>query len=123
MPTDILIKSLGILIVLIGIIYLLKPDIMRPLIDFFNKGKRIYIVALVRLALAVLFLIGARQCRRFWVISAFGIIFLFSAILIFVLRPKKLQPILQWYQRQSVVLYRFLAVIVIIIGAIIIFAA
>ncbi len=120
---DILIKSLGILFVLIGIVYLLKPDVLNLLIEFFKKGKRIYIAGIVRLALAVLFLVAARQCRHFWVIFVFGIILLLSGLLIFVLGPKKLRTILEWYQKQSVTLYRVIAVIAVVIGAVIIFAA
>jgi uncharacterized protein YjeT (DUF2065 family) len=120
---DILIKSLGILIVLIGIVYLLKPDMPKLLIEFFKKGKRIYIAGIIRLALAVLFLVAARQCRHFWVIFVFGIILLLSGLLIFVLGPKKLRTILEWYQRQSITFYRVIAVIAVVIGAVIIFAA
>jgi hypothetical protein len=120
---DILIKALGIFFVLIGIVYLLKPDIVKLLIEFFKKGNRIYIAGLVRLILAVIFLVGARECRHFLVIFGFGIILLLSALLIFVLGPKKLAPIFQWYQRQSIIFYRVISVIVVIVGAVIIFAA
>ena len=120
---DIAIKSLGILFVLIGIVYLLRPDVMKWLIEFLKQGKRIYLAGLIRLALAVTFLLGARECKHFWVIFAFGILFLIGGVLIFILGPEKIRRILDWYQKQSVLLLRVLAVIALAIGAIIIYSA
>jgi len=50
---DIVIKSLGILFCIIGIVYLLRPDIMKWLFEFFKKGKRIYFSGLIRFALGM----------------------------------------------------------------------
>lgn len=120
---DIIIRSLGIVIVVVGIVYLLRPDVMKWLIEFFKQGKRIYLAGLIRLALAVIFLLGARECKHFWVIFAFGILFLIGGLLIFILGPEKLRRILDWYQKQSALLLRVIAVIVLAIGAIIIYSA
>jgi len=123
MGMDIIIRSLGIVIVVVGIVYLLRPDVMKWLIEFLKQGKRIYLAGLIRLALAVIFLLGARECKHFWVILAFGILFLIGGLLIFILGPEKLRRILDWYQKQSVLLLRVLAVIALAIGAIIIYSA
>ena len=123
MGMDIIIRGLGIVIVVVGIVYLLRPDVMKWLMGFFKQGKRIYFAGLIRLALAVIFLLGARECKHFWVIFAFGILFLIGGVLIFILGPEKLRRILDWYQKQSVLLLRVLAVIALAIGAIIIYSA
>jgi len=123
MGMDIVIRSLGIVIVVVGIVYLLRPDVMKWLIEFFKQGKRIYFAGLIRLALAVIFLLGARECDITWVIVVFGILFLIGGLLIFILGPEKLRRILDWYQKQSVLLLRVLAVIALAIGAIIIYSA
>ncbi len=123
MGMDIIIRSLGIVIVVVGIVYLLRPDVMKWLLEFFKQGKRIYFAGLIRLALAVIFLLGARECDITWVIVVFGILFLIGGVLIFILGPEKLRRILDWYQKQSVLLLRVLAVIALAIGAIIIYSA
>ncbi len=120
---DIIIRSLGIVIVVVGIVYLLRPDIMKWLIEFFKQGKRMYFAGLIRFALGIVFLVAASDCRYFWVIFAFGILFLIGGVLIFILGPEKLKRILDWYQKQSVLLLRVLAVIALAIGAIIIYSA
>jgi len=123
MGMDIIIRSLGIVIVVVGIVYLLRPDVMKWLLEFFKQGKRIYFAGLIRLALAVIFLLGARECDITWVIVVFGILFLIGGLLIFILGPQKLRRILDWYQKQSALLLRVIAVIALAIGAVIIYSA
>lgn len=119
----IVIKSLGILFAIIGIVYLLRPDLIKWLMDFFKKGNRIYFAGVLRFALAVVFLVGARDCRYFWVIFAFGILFLIGGLLIFTLGPEKIRRMFDWYQGQPTLVFRAIALIVLVVGAIIIYSA
>ena len=118
-----IIKSLGIVFVLIGIVYLWRPDFFKWLIGFFKQGNRIYLAGVIRFILAVIFLVGATECRYFWVILIFGIIFLLSGLLIFMLGPVKIRRMFEWYEKQSTVLFRIIASIVLIVGAVIIYSA
>ena len=119
----IVIKSLGMIFTLMGIAYLLRPDIIKTLMGFFKKGKRIYFAGLIRFALAIVFFVGARECRYFWIIFASGIIFLTGGLLIFLLGPEKIRRILDWYEQQPALIFRVIALIVLAFGAIIIFSA
>jgi hypothetical protein len=120
---DIVIKSLGIVFVVIAIVYFLKPDVMKWLLEFFKQGKRLYFAGLIRFALAIVFLLAARECKVFWVIFAFGILFITGGLLIFIIRLEKLKSYIGWWQKQSVLLLRVLALITLAIGAVIIFCA
>jgi len=111
------------LFALMGITYLLRPDIIKKLMGFFKKGKRIYFAGLIRFALAVVFFVAARECRYFWIIFASGIIFLISGFLIFMLGPEKIRRILDWYQNQPILIFRVIALVILAFGAIIIFSA
>ena len=119
----IVIKSLGVLFTLMGIAYLLRPDIIKKLMGFFKKGKRIYFAGLIRFALAIVFFVAARECRYFWIIFASGIIFLAGGLLIFLLGPEKIRRILDWYQDQPALIFRIIALIVLAFGIIIILSA
>ncbi|GAI19889.1 unnamed protein product, partial [marine sediment metagenome] len=57
------------------------------------------------------------------VIFAFGILFIISGLLIFILGLEKLKSIIDWYQKQSVLLLRVVAVIALAIGGVIIYSA
>ena len=75
MTMENVIKIVGIIIVLIGILFLLKPDVMKKLMGFMKKGRRIYLAGLLRFTLSVIFLLGASECNYKWIIAAFGILF------------------------------------------------
>lgn len=117
-----IIQSLGIVFVFVGMLYLIRPDVSKQIVEFFKKGKRIYFVGLIRFALAVVFLIGARECKVTWVIVVFGILFLISGLLTFTLGPARLRSILDWYQRQSSVLIRVIAVIILAAAVVVIWS-
>ena len=117
------IKIVGIMCIVIGILYVLKPDVLKRLVEFFKKGRRMYLAGLIRFALAVLFLIGAGDCREKWVIVGFGIIFLLSGLFVFTLGPGRLRGMLEWFQRQPALLVRFIGVIALAIGAGIVYSA
>jgi Sec-independent protein translocase protein TatA len=54
------------------------------------------------------------------VIIAIGILLLISGTLVLVLGPNKLRPMIGWFQKQSGVLARAMALIVLAIGVVII---
>ena len=120
---DLLIKIIGVVFVGMCILYLLKPEILRSILAFFKFGNRLYIAGVIRLIFAVVFLLAARECKVQWLIFAFGILFLLSAIMVFVLGPKKLVGMLNWYQKQPALVLRITAVTGMILGAIILYAA
>jgi len=120
---DIVVKIVGIVFVFVGIVYLLKPGVLKSFMEFFKKGKRIYFVGLIRFVLAVIFLLAANQCKRAWVIIVFGILFMISGLLVFTLGAKRLKSMLDWWQRQSFLLLRLMALIALAVGAVIIYCA
>lgn len=120
---NIIIRIIGIVIVFITIVYLAKPDIMKRLMEFFKQGRRMYLAALLRFVLAIVFLLGANECNLPWVIIALGILFIVSGLLILILGLEKIRTILEWYQEQSAMVLRLVAAITLAIGAIVIYSA
>jgi len=117
------IRLIGVICILAGLLYMARPDIPRRLMAFVGKGYRIYLAAILRFALAVAFLVGAEQCSQKWVIVAFGIAFLISGLLIFILGAKRLNAILAWYAKQPALILRTLGAIALAAGAIISYCA
>ncbi len=118
-----IIKIIGILIILMAILYFIRPDVMKWLLEFAKNGKRIYFAALIRFALAIVFLLGAQNCRFPKIIAAFGILFIISGLLIFIIGAEKIRTMLEWYLKQSALFLRILALIALAIGALIIYFA
>jgi uncharacterized protein YjeT (DUF2065 family) len=119
---QIVIKSLGIVLALIAVVYMLRPDIAKKLMIFFQKGKRIYFDGIIDLSLAVVFFAGANQCRYTWIILVCGIIFMAEALMIFGLGSKKTNVVLDWGMEQSDELYRFIGLLIGSMGVIVVFS-
>jgi len=120
---DTVIKIIGTVIVLIGLVFLVKPEIPRWVVGFFVKGRRLYLAATVRFALAITFFVGARECDVTWLIVVFGLIFLLSGLLIVMLGLEKAKGIINWYLEQPAFMFRVVASIVLCVGLIIVYAA
>jgi uncharacterized protein YjeT (DUF2065 family) len=123
MNIEIIIKVIGTVIVCIGLVFLIQPEIMRATTRFFSKGSRLYLAAMVRFALAVVFMMGAKHCGIRWIIVMFGLIFLLSGLLIFMLGLQKAKGIIRWYMEQPKFISRTMAGIVLAVGLIIVYAA
>ena len=120
---NLVIKVIGVVFVLIAIGYFLKPDILKSLMEFFKKGRRIYLAALARFVLGIVFLLGARECDMPVVIGILGVVFLVAGLLIILLGPEKVNGIIDWYQKQSKFFFRTLALVLFALGIAIIYAA
>ncbi len=121
---DKIIMAIGILIVLEGVLLLIKPDWMQKAIRFFTKGKMLYLAALLRLVLGVLFLVSARECdKQPWIIFGFGILLLLAGAVMFVIRLDKLKAYLNWWLQRSLITIRLLSIIAFVIGGVIFWAA
>ncbi|MHC4159653.1 MAG: hypothetical protein ACYSSO_11320 [Planctomycetota bacterium] len=120
---DTVVKIVGIVFVFVGILYLIKPNVLKSIMEFFKQGKRMYFAGLIRFALAIVFLLAARECDITWVIAAFGILFIISGLLIFILGLERLRAMLDWWQKQSFLLLRIIALITLVFGAVIVYSA
>ena len=118
-----IVKAAGTIIVCIELASFLKPELLRASMRFFAKGKRLYVTALVRFALATLFFAGSKECDVSWVIVLFGVLFLVSGMLILILGLGRVRLMLAWYETQSVALLRVIALISLAVGMIIVCAA
>lgn len=118
-----LIRLIGVICVIAGIIYTIRPDLQKRLMAFAAKGRRIYLAGILRFAMAVVFLVGAEQCRYKWGIVACGIGFLISGLIVFVLGSKRLNSMLAWFAKQPNLIIRIFALITLAIGGVICWCA
>jgi len=120
---QIVIKNLGIVLALMAIVYMLRPDIAKRLVVFFQKGRRIYFDGVINLVLAAVLFFGARDCRFPMVIFICGIVFMAEGVLIFSFGPGRTSPILEWSQEQSEGLFQFMGLILGAVGVAIFLSA
>jgi uncharacterized protein YjeT (DUF2065 family) len=120
---QIVVKSLGIALALMAVVYMLRPDIAKRFVVFFQKGKRIYIDGIINCILAAVLFIGARDCRHPLIIFICGIVFVAEGFLIFSFGPDKTSPVLEWSYEQSGQLFQFMGLILGAVGVAIFLSA
>ena len=123
MQMQTLIKIIGLLVVLEGILFLFKPEFLKSLAGFFSRGKRAYIAAGIRIILGIVFLLAASQCRIVWLIIALGLLFLLSGIVMLTIKLDKLKAMISWWQQKSTGFLRIIAVIIAALGIVILYTS
>lgn len=116
-------RFIGIPIVAMGVIILLNPIIMKQLIAFWKQGKRLYIVGILRVLIGAILLLAASQAKIAGVVATLGVLVLISGILIFVLKLEKVKTILEYWDKRSLLILRLMGLLVLAIGALLIYSA
>ena len=119
---DKVILVIGIVIVLWGIWVVVKPGIVKAIIIRL-KGPLIYVPALLRIALGVVFLVSARECQYKWIIMAFGILFFAAGIGMFMIKPTRLKAFFERWANRAPLTIRAMGIIAAAIGGVIAYAA
>jgi hypothetical protein len=120
---EILVRAIGVLIAILGLILVLTPKGIKAIFDFFAKGKRIYWVGLLRIAFGIIFLLASSVCRWPEVIRVLGVFFIIAGSLIFILGIRKVKSVLEYWSKKPPLLLRFLSLLAVAFGILIIYAA
>jgi hypothetical protein len=121
MRIEIVVFTIGWLIVAEGLLFLLRPALLGPIIRFFNRTFWMYMLSVVRIAMAVVFLLGATQCRVTVVIAGFGILMLIMGFAGLIVKHRMYHSILQWWQERNLTTVRLVAAVVLLIGAVVVY--
>lgn len=119
----ILVRLLGLIIMVFGIIYLFKPNTMKTYIDFWKTGKKIRIGAFLSLIIGIIFLLAAGGCRVSWFVTLFGVLALIKGIVLFVISQEQAVSILEWWKKRPIAFLRTHALFALVIGALLIYSA
>lgn len=119
----ILIRIIGILLVALGFIFSLKPDLLKRVISYFVVGKRAYQLGILRILMAIIFLLSASGCRIPELMIILGFILLFSGIMIFIFGLERTKKFLTSWQDKPVSILRLLGILQLIFGILILYSA
>lgn len=118
-----LVKFLGTIIVVFGVVYLLNPNIIKPYIAFWKRGKRLYMGGALSLLIGIILLLAAPQCRINWFIAAFGILALIKGVALLVIKQEKAVSMINWWAERPVGFLRGHALFALAVGALLIYCA
>ncbi len=120
---DYIIKSIGILIAVIGVVFVTMPSLALRFIAFAKQGKRVYVGGVVRIVFGGLLIWASPVARIMWIPLVLGIVMVIAGILIFVLGVEKIHRVLIWWEGKSEEFRRGWAVAVAVIGVFLIYSA
>lgn len=119
----ILVWIIGWLIAVEGIVFLVRPQVLKPILSFFRQGKRSYFLASARIVLAIVFLLAAQQCGKAWIIAILGVVLLISGIVGFAMKLETMKAMLAWWEEKPLIIIRLLSLIVLAFAALVVYAA
>jgi hypothetical protein len=115
-----LIKTVGLLLIGLGIIFLLDKKKFYSFIVFFGRKNNIYIAGVIKVILGILFLSAASDTNIF--LSILGILSLLSAAVILILGPRKLNNYINLWADKSGKNVSWIALCYLAIGVLIIYS-
>lgn len=117
------ITAVGILFLVLGVVFVARPQIIRDVINFSKVGRRIYIGGVIRIVIGALLLLAMPSAKMPWVPGILGAVMLIAGTLIFVLGLQKVHAIIDWMYGQPDNRIRIAPVVVALIGILLIYSA
>ncbi|MFA5146644.1 MAG: hypothetical protein WC515_04650 [Candidatus Omnitrophota bacterium] len=117
----ILARMVGVVIVCMGTVIALNPAVFRRVIDFWSRGNNVYMAGAMRLVFGTIFILAAPQCRFPRVVSILGVLMLIGAAVVFLLGPKRIKYIFDWWQKKPPAVMRVMGLLAISIGALVLY--
>ncbi len=115
-----IVKLLSIAIIIYGCLLMLRPGILKKVLEYIKEGNRAYIASGIKAVVGIFFMIAASKCSIPWIILFFGALAALSGIAAFVIKKKVMVQILEWAEKKPV---RAVGVIALIMGVLLALAA
>jgi uncharacterized protein YjeT (DUF2065 family) len=118
-----IIKTLGIIFIILGVVLFLRPQTIRDFISFAKVGKRIYIGGAVRIVIGVLILASVKHVMLPWIPGVIGALAVISGISVFAMGMVRIHAMLDRIALLSETRLRLLPIVHAVIGALLIYSA
>lgn len=120
---QILVWLVAFIMAVMGLMISIRPKFIRGMIGFWKQDKRLMLGGILSLVIGIIFLAAARQCKVPLVVVIFGLLSLLKGGSRFVLGLDKVKKIISWYERQSDLVLRCMGLLVLVLAAVLIYAA
>ncbi len=117
------IRGIGILILVVGVVLSTMPSLMRSFIAFAKVGKRIYIGGVLRIVIGGLLLMASPQASNFWIPVILGSLIVLSGISIFILGTARIHAYMGWWEEKPDNTLRIGPIVASVLGILLIYSA
>ncbi|MGB2599479.1 MAG: hypothetical protein WBB86_02480 [Candidatus Omnitrophota bacterium] len=118
-----LVRLIGILLAIIGVVVLFRPEVLKQMISYVEKGKRTYWSCGIKTVIGIIFLLAALQCKVPLVIAVLGILFVSSLVICMMMGEKGIKAMIKFWKEKPPVILRLWSVLTLAIGLLIIISA
>ncbi len=115
-------RIIAILITAAGIMFLVNPKTAKGLLAFWEKEKRVYTLAVVRVIIGIILLLAASQCMIPWIVFVIGLLPIIGGILILVFGLERSRNIIREWKEKPDDLFRRLGFAPLILGLLLLWA-
>ena len=117
-----IVAAIGMLIGVAGLVGVTNPSALLGFMNGFISQARLYVIAVIRLALGVVFLFAAPECKLTILVQITGVLALLSGITTAMIGEARARQMVEWFAAQPSNVLRLFSVAVIVFGAALVYA-
>lgn len=117
-----LVKVIGILIIICGITYLIRPRFMRKFMRFWIENSRVYAGALLSIAIGIIFLLAGSRAQVTWFIMLVGLLSIAKGIILFIIGHQRFVTMMNRVISKPNIILRMMALCPIVLGLFILYS-
>ena len=118
-----LVRLFGIAITVMGVMFLVNPNSLKQYFLFWKKENRLQIGGIIALVFGIICLIAASQCRVVWLIIFLGVWSIVKGVVLFAIDKKKFFDYIDWWLEKPVSVLRYIGIIAVVFGVLVVFSA
>ena len=118
-----IVKALGILFLVLGVVNYLKPNLVRSFIGFAKVGKRAYIGGVIRIAIGIFLLFAIPHVSIPAIVGTIGALALIAGLTILFVGMQRVHALLDWLYALPDQKLRLFPLIGVLFGVLLIYGA
>ncbi len=111
-----LIKLISAFFIIYGTVVIIKPALLKRVLNYMSEGKKVYLSGVIRLVLGTILLFGGSQVRVQWWVTLWGIFFVLAGALVFILKIHVLKKVISWLLNKKDAYFIFIGLVAVLIG-------
>jgi len=91
-------KLISIAIIVYGMLLVLRPKILKKVIEYVKEDNRFYIASGVKTVIGIIFILAAGSCSIPWILYLLGALAAISGIAGFVMKKASIDKLINWVE-------------------------